>query len=1110
MKKLSLVVLALALLEICSFFALGWLLQSLPFDCQSYGITAEAVTVRECHAEKLLIQEINYHFAEGALRLRGVMVLGKGKGRFEGLPELPDFIKKIELTGLDLGALKIASFDHVSRLVLKRIEGEKEFDWKLWAILAGKRQVSGKIGKALDLEVYAPAESWTFPKLKLAFTLRAKLRSDHFGKKELFVQDLSAKLSEVFYAGQKLNKTPWLVISDGIVLAGKDFQLKKVDSSWLTGEGLELFTGNGTDLVLLKAPAPVADRITQIFVPALKLRAGNIAGSIGLDWSDLIKSQVYFHSENLAASWQQLSLNDLQVDFDNATAPYRLKLTFRNQPLSTLVPPSPKIQKIQGLLNGQITLPEMSGNIDLKGGLIAAEGLELQGITGKAFIDHAKLKSKLSFSLNGNPALANITARLSPKLNGQIQITSPKLNLTGLPGVDPKLIPAGELQNLNCTLALNTTGLKLVSCQSDGAELALETLFAGELQRFQSQSGKLSLTGNILKLAAVKLSDENGNQIDLAGVFDIASKQVKDLALSANFELASLKEIFKNFNPPELKGAVEARLLVEAGKLKDVFLSVQELEEVGRGLKGNFSLEGQDTSALALQGDFSLPFASRFVLEGLLGLPNAPLEELGTALSFSGELDSVLHYEDFLTSDFLTILKPLLKREMASGLALSSSLNKASNDPNWQLKVDSGERIALVGSYDMEELVLDLSRLKLSFNGLNVEAKGRGDLENFALEAYTAPSFDLTRFFADSSFPISGELFGKMKSDHIDLSDLKSILKNLHASIQSPKERALVYAAATLRGLTWDFESKDGEGYSALFVQEGEVKELPFKALKASLKLVQDRLTLESLGLESAQGSLDLYGALNLETQDGIFSGKAQGLEVGEIARGLFGEKGFSGKGNFTFLVDGHLLSLLTRQDAVFASGTFALTDGHVASVNQLERQLNLGNLILGGPLALNTITMLETFAPRNEGFYRSLSGEWLIDKELVRLPRMKYRGVSELTLNAAGGWNRATDWLEFNFIGSIPRIPVRVNELGQVAPISNFLSKLQPSFVLQKIGLVDPRPRSFAFSMKGPLSEAARISDSASNTFRFVDFSGGELPLPKEPRLDQFELRPR
>jgi hypothetical protein len=310
-----------------------------------------------------------------------------------------------------------------------------------------------------------------------------------------------------------------------------------------------------------------------------------------------------------------------------------------------------------------------------------------------------------------------------------------------------------------------------------------------------------------------------------------------------------------------------------------------------------------------------------------------------------------------------------------------------------------------------------------------------------------------------------------------------------------------------MRDMDARFVSVAGKGDGSLLVNEGLLRNLPFRDFDATLSLTPDeQMSVSKVYMSTAKGGLDLTGDVSLLTSRGEFDAQGKSLDVGYIARGLAGERGFSGTGDFQAHFTGHLHSLLAANRPVSSSGQFELREGQVRPVENLESKLNLANLIFGGPFALNVNNLMELLAPSNRGSYDSLAGSWQLTDEIVQLPEIRYRGSNGLKLNLSGLWHRARGDVNFRIIGSYPKVPVRVNDEGEVIPVWEVIAGLHPASLLKRVGIFEPEPHAFAFDMRGNIANPVRLEGTAASTFRFLegDYSRRELPHPEQPSLVQ------
>lgn len=410
------------------------------------------------------------------------------------------------------------------------------------------------------------------------------------------------------------------------------------------------------------------------------------------------------------------------------------------------------------------------------------------------------------------------------------------------------------------------------------------------------------------------------------------------------------------------------------------------------------------------------------------------------------------------------------------------------------------------GMIDLEDAYFELQNLECILNGLNFIGTADGYLDDFSFVMSTDPLIDLGRLFGRiKGYELFGSLYGKAKGKHINMFDKRTLWNNLELYLATKKDKSIDISDLNMKGLNLQYVSKDGEGYSTIFVRDGRFRNLPFNTLNSSVRLSNNNLFIDGLSLNTADGVFNMSGHMSLLDYHGYFEGQAQELSVGDIARGLANERGFNGQGDFMFGVEGRFMTLLDLKDDsnVTASGSFFLRDGNVSKVMDIEKKLNLANLVFGGPFSLNLNSVLEVLAPQNNGYYKTLDGEILMDNDKVILTVGRYRGKNDLNLNLSGVLNRSENYSRFSIVGSIPKIPVRVNSQGNVDNTFNTLVEFSLPKILTNINILDKRPRVFKFDLEGNPSNSVQMNESATKTFEWLDASlSSDLPIPALPDL--------
>lgn len=411
-----------------------------------------------------------------------------------------------------------------------------------------------------------------------------------------------------------------------------------------------------------------------------------------------------------------------------------------------------------------------------------------------------------------------------------------------------------------------------------------------------------------------------------------------------------------------------------------------------------------------------------------------------------------------------------------------------------------------VGQYNVTSNYFNIENLECLLNGLNLLGTAKGTVEDFAFDVATYPLIDLGKVFKDiKGKKVFGALYGKAKGQRINLLDKRSIWNNLELSLTTRDYHSVNITDLHLEKVNLQYIAQDGTGYAVITVDDGRYKNLPLEGLNSSLRLKNNKLYIDGLSLSMADGVFNLSGNIDLMDYKGYFEGNGENLSVGKVAYGISGERGFSGQGDFNFGINGRLMTLLDLKENsnVSASGSFSLRDGHVTKVMDIEKKLNLANLVFGGPFSLNLNTFLEVLAPQNNGYYDSLDGQLQVSNNKVIIPIGRYRGRNDLKLNMSGIWDRSINYAEFNVAGSIPKIPVRVNAQGKREDTFNVLTEFSLPKILGKLNILDRRPRVYAFELKGDPSNAKQMNDTAAQSFHWLDKSHAyDLPVPELPKM--------
>jgi hypothetical protein len=767
------------------------------------------------------------------------------------------------------------------------------------------------------------------------------------------------------------------------------------------------------------------------------------------------------------------------------------------------------------------------------------------------------------FSLSGNNLKGILTAyaqnsadliqtdldlALLPNISGRIKVRAPKLTFSNLNFKKQGLELLGALNNFAATLKIVDAKPSSLETEMDVNNLKVKSSRLSE-RAFNLIAGKIKLNeAQELTLQDLIAELVDGDKAKINGIFKVnnlwlnPSVTTQDVSINMQSELKSFLELLlslKTLNAPtwlaqisDPKGNLNADIRIKNTKisdfkvlLKSISANLQESKiSEGNGLlllNGN-QLDLQKvnfrygrSSNLKLDGHFTIP-----VEMPKLGSRHALVDIVS---SFDGRLEGLFYPEDLLkraqqkkynvsfsqSTSFPVILKMKPLQGSLIGFDFESNFNSIGSINSEWFVTDSSDfpgYLIAQGDFNPENNYFNFNRLDCALNGLNLSAEAAGTLNNFTFKAFTDPLLDLGKFFKSvKGVSLKGSLNGWIEGRRVNFFDRKTFWNNLKLSLKTEDGQSVSFGPADFSDMEAYFESKAGKGFATLVVESGKVKDLPFENLNSSLNLQGNNLTITGLSLQTAGGEFGMHGNLNLLNMFGEFKGNAKKVNIGQIARGLYAQRGFSGNGDLTFDVNGYLASLIKGQKPVAAAGSFNLRNGNASQVLNLQKKLNLANVVFGGPLALNMNGLLEILAPTDNGYYKALYGNWKLDQNWIILPEVSYRGTNQLNLNMAGILDRSSNQLNINLIGSIPRIPVRVNSSGQASEVLNMFSQLSLNNVLGQLPLLnmifDARPRVFKFTMKGNVNNQTELNNSATNSFIFLDSALYQnLPKPKLP----------
>ncbi len=744
-----------------------------------------------------------------------------------------------------------------------------------------------------------------------------------------------------------------------------------------------------------------------------------------------------------------------------------------------------------------------------------------------------------------DPLNAKLEVQFFPQLKTKLQLLLPRLKVKDLRLKETAL--SGNVRDVNLQLQFLQQELVAVlgNIALNGVNLQHKLLGASAVNIAEGRIDLLPF--NLFQLKEIVVSYGSEGRFGLNGTLrlkNLSSANViaNDLKFTGDGKATLLFELLEQLDPKNKLAQqivnpignlnFEGRIL--NNRLKSLKANLNDFGASYQGQKiskGNGVLELLENEKLSFQ-DLSFVYgkASQLALDGNVTLPTdikqlsskaALFDSLAT---FSGALKGELYPSDMLgnaifqkygvqisqSTRFPFKLNVLPSEQGHLNFDFESHFDSiGSVNSEWIVSPEDNNfpgYITLRGSFNPRTEYFDLSRFDCAINGLNLTAEANGRLTDFSFKAYTDPLINLSKLFKSlAGMPLKGSLVGWIEGKNVNVYDRETFWRNLKMSLKTNEGETATFGPAELTSLETYFESRNGKGFATLVVERGEYKNLPFSEVNTSLTLEGNELKIPGFSIQAAGGEIGLKGELNLASNMGRISGQAKGINVGQIVRGLTNQRGFSGRGDLTFSMNGHLASLIKSEKPVSAFGSFNLRNGNASQVLTLQRKLNLANLVFGGPLALNMNSIFELLDPADNGYYKALYGDWQLEGNHIVLPQVSYRGVNELNLNLAGLLNRSNNQVNINVIGSIPRTPVRVTSNGQTSDLLNVFSQININNILGQLPIFntifDARPRVFKFTMLGNVNNQQELNNSAGRTFTFLDSAlYSNLPMPKLP----------
>gem|GEM_PF-6605047 len=1032
-------------------------------------------------------------------------------------PRITKLIREIKLYHGDLTAI-FPSFNDFDYIHLKRasLMGQQ---WNLQAHFHNDQlRAAGLVGDKTDLKITLHDLPATFDQLPdLLFSEgNITLRNSSFKQAPVYTSIDNIKIATTTENEFSLQK---IDLKKALIKLDKDFKFQQVQSlqGLLSNSSGEIQVSKTSEEKNIEVTANNADVLLPYInhidknIQWLKLR-GQAHTTIA---SDLNLSDIEIFLENMQPSFiykgsRVETKGALSVKLSNLSDP-QANIQFKDlQILSPEAFKPPEItQEIEGgIFNGELDykhgLNDLSGKFTIKDISVTDHTLDLTAYSreGHFTMQEGTLKAKMPVELDGIiKGQVNLQAdiKLDKVLSGKIQADSDRLALNKFSNRSLEI--SGQIHSLKSLLALE--GQKIQAKDLSLLIKDLTVVDSGKSQTLTTDlSGKVKIHNNSL-MADIK--EPNGTQLHLSST-DIHGHSLQaqgKISLSRAVKLYGLEDEIKNASGfAELKGQIQGNKLKKlAIDLHDLGFEFDKLDisalnghvynstETGKLKLKDVSLAQGKGSKLTFNGIFEMPADLKSFRRG-----NQQLR------SFEGHLQG-----EILSTDLKSLLSKKLADYIPDGHLFPLELEvKPEKKHHLHFRLVSGQEPYYIrgdGSLDLQSKFFVFRDLLCNFQGIKLSAEAKGFLHNFSFSSFTDPEIDLRGVAKllgkDKSF--NGHLNGFAKGTNLDISDRKSFWNNLQVNLFTNASEEINLGNLSLKGLNLQYLSRQGKGFSTITAKTSKLSNLELNDLNASLKLKDNKLTINGFNLKAAGGDINLNGQYNIINQNSYLSATVNNLQVGTLAWGLAGLRGFSGIGDFSFKLNGHLPSLLSGKNSVSADGSFFLHDGHISKVTSLQKKLNLANLVFGGPYSLSINSFLNVLMPEDNGYYDELFGEvHLHDNQLVA-PLIQYRGKSGLNLNTAALWDRNNDLLRANIIGSIPKITRRVNSQGKSSDALNALSTLSIAGILSQLKIFKNH-RTFSFSIEGSPDDAKGMDAYANRTFQWIEKGNASLPTPKVP----------
>ncbi|HEY9886674.1 MAG TPA: hypothetical protein V6C96_05370, partial [Vampirovibrionales bacterium] len=468
---------------------------------------------------------------------------------------------------------------------------------------------------------------------------------------------------------------------------------------------------------------------------------------------------------------------------------------------------------------------------------------------------------------------------------------------------------------------------------------------------------------------------------------------------------------------------------------KDLFLRGVETKVAGRN-KVSLEAEIKDFTEVLHKQNLSK------LLENLVAKTEIRIRSLINPKEFFDFLSSFgfintqsLNFEESINIPFFLKLKP---KEDEINFEFSTNFyqfNIDGLDVKQAISSDKIEEISAYGNYKLGSGVVRLEELFYGGEKFGILANLDGKPENFNFQISSAPLIDLSelsKVWLNEN--AHGRFKGLIEAKNVNLYEDRSWLRNLSVEFHS-EENVHDIQYGILYGKYFDFflNTKDGNGPLKLTTKKGKVKNLQVVNLKAIANVENaEKLNLESISLESADGIFNLKGIVDLSTWHSTLTGNMKGVDVETVSNNLFENKGnYNGKGDLTYTFEGNFLDMLSSKPPDEASGEFLIKHGSLEQLEELSKNLHLANLVFGGPLNFSLQSIQNYKNPNGEGNFHFINGKWVYEQstDTIHLLEANYTGQNSLHLKINGDWNFGKQNLDLEVYGFIPKRPRNLSE---------------------------------------------------------------------------------